>query len=83
MKKVSWFTLLRAGLLFVLLTLFSAAVVNADSTPTVYYACVNNGKLKMISATDTCPDNQQRIFWNQAGPQGVIGDRLTLCGFSI
>jgi hypothetical protein len=75
MKKTHWYTFLKAGILLVLLTLFSATVVSADSTPTVFYACVNNssGTIHMITATGTCASSEQEIIWNNIGPQGPQG----------
>jgi hypothetical protein len=53
----------------------AGAMVGAQSS-TVYYACVNNssGTIKMVSATASCSANEQRVEWNQRGPQGLPGE---------
>jgi len=58
-----------------LVTFVSATIVQADTTPTVFYACVNmsNGTIRMISATDSCKGNEQKISWNNVGPAGPAG----------
>ena len=49
------------------------AMATAQSN-TVYYACVgNSGNVKMVKASETCKKNENRIEWNQRGPQGLAG----------
>ena len=62
----------------VLLTFTLASVVQASTTPTTYYACVNytTGSIRMTTATGTCLSKEQMISWNnigQQGPQGPAG----------
>jgi hypothetical protein len=50
----------------------------AATTAGVIYACVNNGSgtLKIVAASDACPNNWTAISWNaqgQAGPTGPTG----------
>ena len=58
-----------------LLTLLSATIVQADTPPTTYYACVNNnsGTIHMTDSNGTCGNNEQKISWNNVGPQGSQG----------
>jgi hypothetical protein len=73
---------LRSSRLGVVMTLV-AAIIGAGSvglaaavTTGVIYACVNNGSgtVKIIGATDTCPNNWTLISWSQAGgTQGPAG----------
>lgn len=66
-----WFLLLGIALL----TAMGTTIVQADATPTTYYACVNSssGTIHMISATDSCKGNEQEMSWNQVGPAGPAG----------
>src|SRR5437660_828255 len=65
----------RMGLVAVLLLLFFTTVVQADTNPTTYYACVGNnlGTIRMISASQTCTQYEHEISWNNIGPQGPQG----------
>lgn len=58
----------------------TGAMAVAQSTGTVYYACVdgNSGAIKMVNAAATCRKNETKIDWNQVGqqgPQGLPGDK--------
>jgi len=57
------------------LALTLATVVQADTTPTTYYACVGNnlGTIRMISSSGTCTQYEHEISWNNVGPQGSAG----------
>lgn len=61
------------GMSFCLLGLVT--VVQANTTPTVYYACVNNstGAITIVSQTMTCKTGFHKISWNQMGPAGPKG----------
>ena len=52
-----------------------AGTIATAGDDTTYYACVNNssGTIKMVRADGTCATNEQRIVWNQQGPQGLPG----------
>lgn len=71
LTRKRWFLLLGIALL----TVMGTTIVQADATPTTYYACVNNssGTIHMIGATDSCKGNEQEISWNQVGPTGPAG----------
>ena len=58
-----------------LLTLIVTTVAQADTSPTIYYACVLNkvGTIRMISSTQTCTQYETEISWNNVGPQGPAG----------
>src|SRR5947209_5046291 len=70
-RRKIWFLL--PGIL--LLTLLGATIVQADTPPTTYYACVNNnsGTIHMTNADGTCGNNEQKISWNNEGPAGPAG----------
>ncbi len=70
-RRKIWFLL--PGIL--LLTLLGATIVQADTPPTTYYACVNNnnGTIRMTDANGTCGNNEQKISWNNEGPAGPAG----------
>jgi hypothetical protein len=57
------------------LTVLLATSVGADTTPTIYYACVNmkSGSIYMVNAGDTCKKGYTPMSWNQVGPQGPQG----------
>jgi hypothetical protein len=59
----------------IVLVLTFATVVQADTTPVTYYACVNNssGTIHMIAADGTCSTGEQKLNWNNIGPQGPAG----------
>jgi hypothetical protein len=63
--------ILSVGLL--LFTLIS--VVQADTTPTTYYACVGIklGTIRMISSSQSCTQYEYEISWPNIGPQGPQG----------
>jgi len=70
-RRKIWFLL--PGIL--LLTLLGATIVQADTPPTTYYACVNSssGTIHMTNADGTCGNNEQKISWNNEGPAGPAG----------
>lgn len=53
----------------------TGAMVVAQSTSEVYYACVNpnSGSIKMVDAATTCKKHEMKIDWNQTGSQGQQG----------
>ena len=63
--------ILSVGLLLFTLT----SVVQADTTPTTYYACVGIklGTIRMISSSQSCTQYEYEISWNNIGPQGPQG----------
>lgn len=68
----------HTGILLTLITvllIFCTTMVQADSAPVTYYACVNNssGTIHMTSATGTCTSNEKQIIWNNVGPAGPAG----------
>jgi hypothetical protein len=52
-----------------------AGAVQANTNPTVYYACVLNkvGTIRMIGSSQTCSQYETPITWNSVGPQGPAG----------
>jgi hypothetical protein len=56
--------------------LLSMGALNAKAATTVtYYACVTDkhGHVVIVSQSTTCKSGQQKIHWNQIGPQGQKG----------
>ncbi len=53
----------------------AGSIAVADADDVTYHACVNNssGTIKMTGASGVCANNEQRIVWNQEGPQGLPG----------
>lgn len=70
-SRKPWHILLGVCLLIILCT----ALVQADTPPPTYYACVKNntGTLKIVSVNTNCPTGTYKIFWDQIGPQGPVG----------
>ena len=69
----------RNRIVFAIAALMSALVLTyvatAQSTATVYFACVNNssGTIHMVSQPGACSLNEILVSWNQTGPQGLTG----------
>jgi len=54
---------------FIILGLATTSVAE-----TTYYGCVlKDGTLRIISPTQSCRNNETRIFWNATGPEGPAG----------
>ena len=51
------------------------AIAAATATPVTYYACVTakTGAIKIVSASARCQAGQNKISWNNKGPQGPMG----------
>lgn len=61
--------------ILVLLTMFGVTWALAQGETETYYACVNisSGTIKIVSAEDTCHNNEYKIEWNNIGPEGPQG----------
>jgi len=76
-EKRRWHPHARPSIAAALLALLLATNVAADTTPGVFYACVNtrSGTIRMITASGTCLTPETRISWNQVGPAGPQGSQ--------
>jgi hypothetical protein len=63
------------GAIMALLLMFGVTLVLAVGETETYYACVNtsSGTIKIVSAEDTCHNNEYKIEWNNIGPEGPQG----------
>ena len=50
------------------------ALADGSPSPTTYYACVNNssGTIKMVPASTTCSQNEQKIEWSQGASASQV-----------
>jgi len=70
-----WAASIIAGTLLLTLGFTSGVLAAPHDDPTVFFACVNNnsGTIHITTADATCPNNEQKISWNQVGPAGPTG----------
>ena len=76
MLRRTWPRALVGGLLVAIVGAGFLVMVNAQTTTTTIYACVNsNGITRIVASRTDCGRNEYLTSWSNTGPQGVKGDK--------
>lgn len=72
---MSKFRIITAAAAAIFVAAVSSQQGHAQMPAGAIYACVNNnsGTVKLVSASQSCHPNENRVNWNVTGPQGLSG----------